>query len=67
MAFQWQSDCWLAKALQSLSLCLKCLSDAGKRMHVVAGLTEARLGCDLLISRREIADFESDGYRLSAR
>lgn len=39
----------------------------GKRMHVVAGLTEARLGCDLLISRREIADFESDGYRLSAR
>ena len=49
------------------SLSLKCLSHAGKRMHVVAGLTEARLGCDLLISRREIADFESDGYRLSAR
>ena len=36
-------------------------------MHVVAGLTEARLGCDLLISRHEIAEFESDGYRLSAR
>ena len=44
-----------------------CLSHAGKRMHVVAGLTEARLGCDLLISRHEIAEFESDGYRLSAR
>ncbi len=40
---------------------------AGKKMHVVAGLTEARLGCDLLISRREIAEFELDGYRLSAR
>ena len=40
---------------------------AGKRMHIVAGLTDARLGCDLLISRREIAEFESDGYRLSAR
>ncbi|KAL3163201.1 hypothetical protein ABBQ32_009604 [Trebouxia sp. C0010 RCD-2024] len=39
----------------------------GKRMHIVAGLTDARLGCDLLISRREIAEFESDGYRLSAR
>jgi len=50
-----------------LSVSVKCLGHAGKRMHVVAGLTEARLGCDLLISRREIADFESDGYRLSAR
>lgn len=39
----------------------------GKKMHITAGLTEARLGCDLLISRREIAEFESDGYRLSAR
>lgn len=36
-------------------------------MHIVAGLTEARLGCDLLVSRREIAEFELDGYRLSAR
>lgn len=36
-------------------------------MHVVAGLTEARLGCDLLISRREIAEFENDGYRFTAR
>ena len=49
-------------------LCQGCLcAVAGKRLHVVAGLTEARLGCDLLISRREIAEFESDGYRLSAR
>ena len=43
------------------------VAHAGKRMHIVAGLTEAHLGCDLLISRREIAEFESDGYRLSAR
>lgn len=43
------------------------VADAGKRLHVVAGVTEASLGCDLLISRREIAEFESDGYRLSAR
>lgn len=39
----------------------------GKKMHIVAGLTEARLGCDLLISRQDIIQFEADGYRLSAR
>ncbi len=66
MAFQWLSDL-LARHSIINTLSVKCLCHAGKRMHVVAGLTEARLGCDLLISRREIADFESDGYRLSAR
>jgi hypothetical protein len=30
-------------------------------------MTSASLGCDLLISRREILQFESDGYRLSAK
>ncbi|KAL3158490.1 hypothetical protein ABBQ38_010722 [Trebouxia sp. C0009 RCD-2024] len=39
----------------------------GKRMHSRAGLTEARLDCDLLINLREIAEFESDGYRLLTR
>ena len=33
----------------------------------MVGVTRARLGCDLLISRREILAFEHDGYRLSAR
>lgn len=36
-------------------------------MKAVVGVTGARLGCDLLISRREILAFEHDGYRLSAR
>ena len=25
------------------------------------------MGCELLISRRDIQDFEADGYRLSAK
>ena len=29
--------------------------------------TEAHLGCDLLVSRREIVEFELDGYTFSAR
>lgn len=33
---------------------------AGKRILCIAGLTEARLNnCDLLVSRREIVDFET--------
>lgn len=36
-------------------------------MTVTAGVTEARMGCDLLVSRHEIAQFEADGYRFSAR
>ena len=39
----------------------------GKEMCVQAGITGAALGCDLLISRREIAEFERDGYTLTAR
>jgi len=39
----------------------------GKVVKAVVGVTGARLGCDLLISRREILAFESDGYCLSAR
>ncbi len=32
---------------------------AGKEIRCVAGVSQARLGCDLLLSRREIADFEA--------
>ncbi|KAK9816912.1 hypothetical protein WJX72_007010 [[Myrmecia] bisecta] len=39
----------------------------GKKIHCIAGVTEARFGCDLLISRREIMEFEADGYRFTAR
>lgn len=39
----------------------------GKEMCVQVGITGAALGCDLLISRREIAEFERDGYTLTAR
>ena len=40
---------------------------AGKRVRCVAGLTEAQLSCDLLVSRRQIVDVETDGYTFSAR
>lgn len=39
----------------------------GKKMCVMAGVTGADLGCDLLISVYDIRQFESDGYRLSTR
>ena len=32
---------------------------AGKEIRCVAGVSQARLSCDLLLSRREIADFEA--------
>ena len=39
----------------------------GKVMNIVGGITNAQLGCDLLVSRSDIAAFELDGYTLSAR
>ena len=39
----------------------------GKQMVVKAGVTESKMGCDVLICRREIASFEKDGYTLSAQ
>lgn len=39
----------------------------GKEMVVEAGVTSAAMGCDLLVSRRDIARFEEDGYTLTAR
>lgn len=39
----------------------------GKTLRVRGAMTTANLGCDLLVSRKEILQFESDGYRLSAR
>ena len=39
----------------------------GKTMRVWAGVTRARLGCELLVSRNDIVEFERDGYTLSAR
>ena len=35
---------------------------AGKKIHCIAGLTEARIDCDLLVCRKEIKEFQSDGY-----
>ena len=40
---------------------------AGKKMHITAGVTEAKLGCDLLLSCREIARFVSDGFIFDVR
>ena len=36
-------------------------------MHITAGVTEAKLGCDLLLSYREIAQFVSDGFTFDVR
>ena len=36
-------------------------------MRVTAGVTTAHLGCDLLLCRREIAEFISDGYKFDVR
>ena len=39
----------------------------GKTMRVWAGVTHARLGCELLVSMNDNVEFERDGYTLSAR
>lgn len=39
----------------------------GKVMVVEAGITNAAMGCDLLVARSDIAEFERDGYTLTAR
>ena len=39
----------------------------GKKMHITAGVTEAKLGCDLLLSCQEIAQFVSDGFTFDVR
>ncbi len=36
-------------------------------MHVTAGVTKARLGCELLISCKEIGQFISDGFKFDVR
>ena len=36
-------------------------------MYITAGVTEAKLGCDLLLSCREIAQFVSDGFTFDVR
>ena len=36
-------------------------------MHITAGVTGAKLGCDLLLSCREIALFISDGFSFDIR
>ena len=38
----------------------------GKEITCRAGITHARLGCDLLIARREIQEFERSGYTFKA-
>ncbi len=42
-----------------------CAAVAGKRLHVTAGVTQARLGCDLLVCVKEIRQLLSEGYRFS--
>jgi hypothetical protein len=42
-----------------------CAAVAGKRLHVTAGVTKARLGCDLLVCVKEIRELLSEGYRFS--
>ncbi len=42
-------------------------ASAGKKMYITAGVTEAKLGCDLLLSCREIAQFVSDGFTFDVR
>ncbi len=42
-----------------------CAAVAGKRLHVTAGVTKARLGCDLLVFVKEIRELLSEGYRFS--
>jgi hypothetical protein len=39
----------------------------GKVMVVEAGITNAAMGCDLLVARSDISEFERDGYTLTAR
>ncbi|CAL5224520.1 g7217 [Coccomyxa viridis] len=39
----------------------------GRRMLITAGVSEATLGCDVLLSRREIAEFLSDGFTFDVR
>jgi hypothetical protein len=40
---------------------------AGKSVSVMGAVTSARLGCDLLISRHDLLQFQSEGYNLSAK
>lgn len=46
---------------------LTCLLSSGKKMNVTVGVTKARLGCDLLISVREIRELISDGFKFDVR
>jgi hypothetical protein len=39
----------------------------GVEMNISGGVTRARLGCDLLVSRHDILALEKQGFRLSAR
>ena len=38
----------------------------GKTVHVRAAITQAHLGCDMIICRKEILMFQNDGFHLSA-
>ena len=40
---------------------------AGQMMPITAGVSEAELGCDLLLNQREIAEFLSKGFTLDVR
>ncbi len=44
-----------------------CDACVGRRMLITGGVSEATLGCDVLLSRREIAEFLSDGFTFDVR
>ena len=57
----------VAGAVERLPRCLSRTGSRARPMRVWAGVTRARLGCELLVSRNDIVEFERDGYTLSAR
>jgi len=56
----------VAGVSESLYRCTLTYRLKGKEITCKAGITHARLGCDLLISRREIQEFERSGYTFRA-
>lgn len=56
----------VAGASEMIYCCTLTYRLKGKEITCRAGITHARIGCDLLISRREIQEFERSGYTFRA-
>ena len=56
----------VAGASEMIYMCTLTYRLKGKEITCRAGITHARLGCDLLIARREIQEFERSGYTFKA-